>query len=108
MQDSVPRIWRDKEEDVQIKQAVENLLKIGAISYCEPCAGQFLSSFFLVKKSNGGMRFVLNLKSWNKFVEVNHFKIKDIRMATSLLAGDAYMATIDLQDAYFFSSCARI
>lgn len=44
-----------------------DLLCIGAISKCQLCCDQFLSSVFLVPKPNEKMRVVLNLKSLEKF-----------------------------------------
>lgn len=84
-----------------MQQAITDLLRIGAIKRCASCSGQFLSDHFLVLKSNGKMRFVLNLKLLNTFLETEHFKMEDIRTASTLLFHSAYMATLDLQDAYF-------
>lgn len=42
------------------------LLNKGAISQVLPSEDQFLSSFFLIEKSSGGMRFILNLKELNR------------------------------------------
>lgn len=66
--------------DPFIQQAIENLLSLGAIKECNPCEDQFLSSYFLVKKANGGWRFVLNLKQLNSFMQVGHFKLEDMRI----------------------------
>ena len=58
--------------------AINNLLAIGAVSICEPCDGQYISKFFLIPKPNGKTRFILNLKSLNKFIETQHFKLEDL------------------------------
>lgn len=58
----VPRVYTDSER-IQLIEAIDNLLQIGAVSECKPCCGQYLSSFFLTPKSNGKMRFILNLKN---------------------------------------------
>lgn len=50
------------------------------------------------------MRFILNLKSLNKFVETHHFKLEDLRTALKLISRDVYLAKIDVKDAYFFIS----
>lgn len=80
---------------------INNLIDIGAIRECEPCRGQFLSSIFLIKKSNGKNRFILNLKNLNHFVHAPHFKLEDYRTAMKLVNRDDYMCSIDLKDAYF-------
>lgn len=80
---------------------VAYLLNIGAIRECHACSGQFLSHIFLIKKSNGQNRFILNLKKLNRFIPTPHFKIEDYRTAIRLMSKDTYMCTIDLKDAYF-------
>ena len=53
---------------------IESLLSKGAIvpSFDEP--GQFISTIFIVPKSNGKFRPVINLKFLNEFVTYEHFK----------------------------------
>lgn len=80
---------------------INNLLSIGAIRECEPCEGQFLSSIFLIKKSNGQNRFILNLKNLNRFIHAPHFKLEDYRTAMRLIDKNSYMCTLDLKNAYF-------
>lgn len=41
---------------------IHRLLDKDAIAQMEPSEDQFLSSFFLIEKPSGGMRFILNLK----------------------------------------------
>lgn len=61
----------------------------------------FISSYFLVPKSDGSMRFVLNLKKLNSFMSTKPFKLEDIRTAAKLISRHDFMCCIDLQDAYF-------
>lgn len=96
----VPRAYTDSER-IQLIEAIDNLLQIGAVSECKPCCGQYLSSFFLTPKSNGKMRFILNLKNLNRFISPDHFKLEDLRTALKLTSKDCYLATLDLKDAYF-------
>ncbi|XP_071575169.1 uncharacterized protein [Temnothorax nylanderi] len=79
---------------------IARLLYKGAITVVEPSADQFLSSFFLVEKSSGGVRFVLNLRDLNTFLSPPHFKLEDWRTVVQLLLPGTYMATLDLEDAY--------
>jgi len=44
---------------------------------------------------------VLNLKGLNDYINVQHFKLEDIRTATRLLNKGDFVAKIDLQNAYF-------
>lgn len=81
--------------------AISQLLSSGAIIKCNDIPGQFLSKIFLTPKSDGTFRFILNLKELNKFIDPYHFKMEDIRTATKLLSKNDFMASIDLQEAYF-------
>lgn len=75
-------------------------MRIGAARECEPCAEQLLSSYFLIRKSSGKMRFILNLKLLNKFIDTEHFKMEDIRTVTRIVSQSYFLATLDLQDTY--------
>ncbi|KAJ8954121.1 hypothetical protein NQ314_007150, partial [Rhamnusium bicolor] len=84
-----------------IKRSINNLLDLGAISSCTHCDDQFLSSIFLVPKSDGSHRFILNLKYLNKFLQPDHFKLEDRTTVMKLVQPECFMGTIDLMDAYF-------
>ena len=56
---------------------------------------------FLVPKKDGGQRPVINLKSLNKFVYTEHFKMEGIHILKDLLKAGDWMAKVDLKDAYF-------
>lgn len=86
------------------KASIKDLISTGAVSLCQPCAGQYISSIFLVPKPNGKQRFILNLKQLNKFIPTKHFKLEDLRTALKLLSNNCFMSTIDLKDAYFLIS----
>lgn len=69
---------------------------------CKYCKDQFLSSYFLVPKPDGGSnRFIFNLKKLNKFINPPHFKLEDIRSVLSLISPGDFMGCLDLKDAYF-------
>lgn len=86
---------------ITIKLEVEKMLKKKIIEECTKVRGQFISSYFLVKKADGTNRFIFNLKKLNKFIDTIHFKMEDIRSAKNLLTQDAYMGSLDLKDAYY-------
>lgn len=88
-------------ETLEYRVAIKELIKSGAISLCEPSEGQFLSSYFVIKKPNGKSRFILNLKLLNKCIATEHFKIEDLRTTLKLISRNCFMATLDLKDAYF-------
>lgn len=97
----------DKNEKLLIEKEIIKLLNINAISECYYQKDQFLSPFFLRKKPNGDMRFILNLKSLNEYIENDHFKMEDIRTVTRLMGKNYFMTTIDLKDAYFSISIEK-
>ena len=76
----------------------------GVIEPCKNIKNQFISDIFLVPKPDKSYRLILNLKNLNNFIAVNHFKLEDGRTVTKLLNMGFYMATLDLQDAYYLIS----
>lgn len=91
-------------ELAEIQGLLLQLQERGAVKTCEPSRNQFISSIFLVPKPDGSFRFILNLKSLNKFITTEHFKLEDLRTARDLMSPDCYMATLDLKDAYYMVS----
>ena len=85
--------------------AVDNeLLKLlakGVIKKSQHEDGEFISNIFLRLKPNGTYRLILNLKHLNEFVEYHHFKMDSIHTAVQLMKQNCFMASIDLQDAYY-------
>ena len=61
----------------------------------------FYSTLFLVPKSEGRMRPVINLKSLNFWVRPQHFKMEGIHTLREIVAQDDWLAKLDLKDAYF-------
>ena len=84
----------------KVEDAINELMKKGAIVKTQKVKNQFLSSYFLGKKADGSHRFILNLKKLNNFVKIDHFKLEDLRTATKLISEGDFMISIDLQDAY--------
>lgn len=74
---------------------------------CTPSKGQFISVVFLVQKSDGKKRFILNLKNLNKFLSTEHFKIEDKSTAIKLITPGCFMGSVDLKEAYFIVPIAK-
>lgn len=60
-----------------------------------------LSSIFLTPERDGSYRLILNLKKFNRLVVNHHFKVDSLYTITKLLVPNCFMASIDLQDAYY-------
>lgn len=67
----------------------------------KPSSNQYISNIFLVPKSDGSQRLILNLKPLNCFLRTTHFKLEDQRVVANILQSNMFMATLDLKDAYF-------
>ncbi len=82
---------------------VQEMLAKDAIE-CVPEADRahaFVSQLFLRPKKDGGWRPVFNLRSLNSFVLYEHFKMEGLFMLKGLVTRGAFLAKIDLKDAYF-------
>lgn len=85
------------EEEKSISMEIERLIAMGAVNECKSEQGEFLSSFFLVQKSNGSKRFILNLKVLNHFIESFHFKLEDLRSTLRLISPKDFLYSLDLK-----------
>ena len=92
--------WSSKNKSL-ISDQIQKLILKGTICKCSPRVDQFVSSIFLVPKSNGTSRLILNLKKLNDFIETNHFKLEDFRLACKLVSPNWFMGKLDLKDAYY-------
>ncbi|XP_011164155.3 uncharacterized protein LOC105198980 [Solenopsis invicta] len=93
--------YRLSRGDEQIcSQEISNLLKKEAIEKVSEHKDQFLSPFFVIEKSSGGWRFILNLKSLNEFIITPHFKLEDWKSVVRLISPNDFLLSIDLEDAY--------
>jgi len=84
-----------------LKLEISRLQLIGAVSRSNYEKDQFISNIFTVPKPNGNRRFILNLKKLNQFIYCPHFKMEDYRSVCNLIRENMFLATVDLQDAYF-------
>jgi hypothetical protein len=90
-----------------MSKSILNLLSLKAIEICGPHIGQYMSSLFLVPKSDSLFKFILNLKRLNQFVKTQHFKMEDFRTTKRILSRNCYMGSVDLKDAFHLISVAE-
>ena len=60
----------------------------------------FMSPIFVVPKSDGLWRPVINLKSLNQYVRAPHFKLESIKLVKGLIQEGDWLTKLDLKDAY--------
>ena len=63
--------------------------------------GEFISPIFVTPKSDGGYRLILNLKSLNEYIDIEHFKMHGLKEILKLVERNCYMAALDIKDAYY-------
>ncbi|KAK3884940.1 hypothetical protein Pcinc_010783 [Petrolisthes cinctipes] len=78
---------------------IQLLLLKGAI-YEVPYESCFVSRIFLVPKSKGGNRLIIDLSSFNSYILAPYFHMHNHRSLADSLHPPAWMSTIDLQDVY--------
>ena len=84
-----------------IQDEVNKFLEKDVVVECEHEAVEYISPIFLMEKTDGTERLILNLKILNKDLEYKHFKIQILRTILTLIQPNCYMVTIDLKDAYY-------
>ena len=61
----------------------------------------YISGVLTRSKKDGSHRMILNLKNFNKSICYRHFKMEPIQNVLSVIKKDAFMASIDLKDAFY-------
>jgi len=82
-------------------QEVLKSLEKGVLEETDKSPDEFISTVFLTPKPDGNYRMILNLRTFNKCVEYNKFKMDTLQSILKLISPECYMATIDLRDAYY-------
>lgn len=96
------------EEKMAIDNEISGLLEKGVIEPCTPSSDQFVSTIFLRLKKSGKFRTILNLKSFNKFVQYFHFKQETFEVTLELVEQGDFFTSIDLKDAYHSIPIAQV
>ena len=85
----LPRPYHYSEEQMKLlREEVASLLGKGAVQVVDPTlsAEGFYSALFLVPKTEGRMRPVINLKALNFWVQPQHFKMEGIHTLREIVA----------------------
>ena len=89
------------QEQEVIDKEIDKLLIKGVISKTTHCPGEYISTIFIRPKKDGEYRLILNLKNLNERVEYQHFTMDTLQSAIRLMTPNCFMASVDLQDAYY-------
>ena len=90
-----------KEEHSFIQGEIQRLRDLGAVVQTTHEVGEYISPIFLRPKDDGSYRLILNLKKLNEATEYIHFKMDTLSSILCLITPGAYMAKIDIKDAYY-------
>ena len=84
-----------------IDSKVKQLLAKGVLVKVNKDKDIFISNIFLRPKPDGKWRMIIDLSELNKFLTKHHFKMEHLEVASQMLFPGAWMASIDLQEAYY-------
>ena len=85
---------------VALGEVTQALISKGAVELALLPSPGFYSRLFVVWKTSGSWRPVIDLSTLNRFVDVSHFRMETIQsVLLSVRQGD-WMASIDLKEAY--------
>lgn len=88
-------------EKLAIDHEILGYVERGIIEEVSHCEGEFISQIFPRPKKSGGVRIILNLSKLNEHVEFQHFKMETLSSVLLSMEENCFMASIDLQDAYY-------
>ncbi|XP_013921765.1 PREDICTED: uncharacterized protein LOC106548824, partial [Thamnophis sirtalis] len=93
---------RDLEQCHLMSLAIQHLLDIRVV---EPVLRKeyglgLYSNLFVVLKSSGGWRAILDLKRLNSYLVYRHFKMSSLRSILLVIQRSDFMASVDLTEAY--------
>ncbi len=91
---------RDQKKAAALFSAVADLLQKGAIQEADPHSPGFYNHLFLVQKSSGDQRPVLDLSRLNKFLKIPKFRMESNRTVRKSIRPGDWAILIDLKDAY--------
>ena len=69
---------------------MKKLLKKGVIKEVCHESIEYVSPIFITRKSDGGTRFILNLKQLNEYIEFKHFKMISLQDVLHLITTGCY------------------
>lgn len=97
-----PRITKVKsqEQSEMFMAIISDLMTKGAIKEVQKQDEQFVSTMFLIHQPTK-VRPIFNLKSLNKYVRAEKFKLESLDLVKSIMKKGDYLMKLDLTDAYY-------
>lgn len=87
--------------DIFISEEIERLIKKQVIERSQHEPGEYISPTFVIEKTDGGYKFILNLKKLNKEIDKKKFKMQTLKSILCLVRPNAFMAKLNIKDAYY-------
>jgi hypothetical protein len=92
----------DRDELIQVREMVQDLLKNQVIEPVSPDPNQFVSQLFLVTNKDQSKRAILNVKEINtRFLPKQHFKMETLQLILPLIRRGDWFGSWDLRKGYF-------
>ena len=91
----------NKFEKEVIDLEISKLIKKGVVQESQHEPGEFINTIFVRPKKDGNWRLILNLRRLNVHVVYRKFKMDTLKTVLNLIFPNAFMASVDLRDAYF-------
>ena len=88
-------------EHAFVEAEIKRLLHKGVVVNSKHEEGELISPIFVRPKADKQYRLILNLKHLNEVTEYTHFKMETLASILRLVTPGAFMAKIDIKDAYY-------
>lgn len=85
---------------LRIREEIQDLILKRAIVQINDSPNLCLSPIFVIPKSSGDLRVILNLKEFNLYLATQHFRMETLSVILPQLAANDWAVSIDLKDAY--------
>ena len=93
-------ITASEEQQSVLLEEVSKLRKKGAVHRVQQSEAHIISPTFVVPKSGGGWRLIIDLRYLNSHMVPPHFKMEGLYMLPSIVRQGWFMVKLDLKDAY--------
>ena len=96
-----PTYRPDSERALALLMVIDTMMTKGVLEIVSDPDPGFYSRLFLVEKSSGGWRPVIDLSPLNEFIQQTPFRMETPNSVLLAVRKNDFLASIDLKDAYF-------